>query len=82
VLGTGCSGTDVCVDVLQKVFDYWQEVFGLKFEMVHRWSCDRGAAQRAFIKTHFAPQAIFAEMSSLAEADCFEEACRWWVNLS
>ncbi len=44
--GTGCSGTDVLVLILDKLTQYWDAVFGVKFVVQHAWSCDKGFSIR------------------------------------
>ena len=58
MVATGCSGTDLLILVVQKLLRFWHVKFGIDFELQHLWSCDKAAGPQAFIRAHFAPQAL------------------------
>lgn len=65
-VATGCSGTDLLILVAKKLVRWWHIKFGIDFELVHLWSCDKGPLQQRFISAHFAPQALFEDMEAIA----------------
>ena len=67
VVGTGCSGTDIWIAVLQVLVSLWDSTFGLKFTIQHAMSCESVEYKQRFIAGHFAPTMIIGDLYDLAK---------------
>jgi hypothetical protein len=66
-VGTGCSGTDIWIAVLESLTGIWDMTFGLKFTIQHSMSCESVEYKQRFIAAHFAPTMIIGDLFDLAK---------------
>jgi hypothetical protein len=66
-VGTGCSGTDIWIAVLERLVSFWDLTFGLKFTIQHVLSCESVEYKQRFIAAHFTPTMIIGDLFDLAQ---------------
>ena len=71
-VGTACSGSDVCVYVLECLSAQWAQPFGVHVKWEHAFVCESVGWKRDWITDHFAPRAVFADVTCLADAAALE----------
>jgi len=66
-VGTGCSGTDIWIAVLERLVSFWDLTFGLKFTIKHVLSCESVEYKQRFIAAHFTPTMIIGDLFDLVQ---------------
>ena len=66
-IGTGNSGTDLIMLFVHALFDLWEDIFGLHFQVIHSFACDNAPVSQAFLQAHWKPGFLFQEMAEVAE---------------
>ena len=72
IIGTGCSGSDIIVTVLQKMAFYWKETHGVSLCIRHRMSVEVNQSCQAWILKHHSPDYLFGDMCQLSAASAFD----------
>ena len=68
ILGTMCSGTDICAAVLESIVDVTAQSLSIgSLGFVHKCSCELVPFKQRFIKFVSSPEHIFADVLSLKE---------------
>ncbi len=79
-VSTACSGTDLIVYAWEKLAGLWDELFGLRFEVVHSLSCESVRFKQDWIRAHFDVAHIFPDLHRLADSTVEDiEGC--FVNI-
>ena len=66
-VGTGCSGTDLILTVLNSLSDYWKQVWDLKLQVEHTFSVEKEEFKQKFILQHHSPSALFSDITTLTD---------------
>ena len=61
-IATGCSGTDVIVLWLERLFSIWQTEFGVLLKLRHLFSVEIVDYKQSFIREHFQPEMMFEDL--------------------
>ncbi len=67
-VGTGCSGSDVVILVLQTLSKQWKTHFGVDVQFHHSFSTESQPWKRQWIITHFQPEFVFADITAFAHS--------------
>ena len=70
--GTGCSGADVFVHCAELVTSVLSEEFGLSLSARHSFSAESVPFKRAFIATHWKPEALLVDVAELSKERGFD----------
>lgn len=65
-VGTACSGSDLVVEVAGVLQSIWTDIFDLEVTLEHKWSCEKDETKAKFIKAHFSPEYVFADIEDMA----------------
>lgn len=52
-VGTACSGTDIAVMLLEWMFDFWNEAYGVRLRMRQRFATEKNADVQRFLLQQF-----------------------------
>lgn len=64
-VGTGCSGSDVVILVLEKLGKFWDEMLGVRLRFRHVFSIESVAWKREWITSHFQPELVFDDITAI-----------------
>lgn len=62
-LAIGCSGTDLIWLVVTHLFQHWKALFGITSELSFILSCEKATVPQRFIRAHWTPGALFADLA-------------------
>ena len=66
-MGSACSGTDLAVASLKRLFGQFPDFFRVTLALNHVWSCENSLRKRCFIALHYPKAYIFTDLADLVQ---------------
>ena len=72
-VGTVCSGSELYMLSLEPLAKVLSATIGCRVSFRHMWACELNPKKRAWIRKHFCPEYLFADLKDVAEGKARDE---------